>query len=387
MDNHNTTSTNVFEILATADKELVHSSMLKFLLLDERFKLNEYFVLPQHNNLNVILEYSEKVDNKRLRFDIVGCESSEKLNDEQKPKGIFNKDSKVKPIFIIENKFKATPTKNQLKLYDDFLKPYKPDREIKKILMVFMRQQVPSVVQDYCCDNKWLIKSYFDFDNNDSLYNFLIDLKIDNSALDTNTKYIIRSYISYLRKYYDAIKELISCTNYVEFNPDNRFIHSQYMMYLQAKIADKANDIIKAKGFNVTNDGGGNTIPNVAFWNKVTSPELEKVIKWISFGIDGNSFKLSVHYLRSENELFNKKIKPVTDAVTPITENLKTLVFTTLKKTEVKQNDTSNKDKTSCYSLFSFQANENIPVEDIIQESAFVLEAFLNHEVFTSDAK
>jgi hypothetical protein len=67
MDNHNIT-TNVFEILATADKELVHSSMLKFLLLDDKFKLNEYFQLPKYNNLNIILEYSEKVEKKKVAF-------------------------------------------------------------------------------------------------------------------------------------------------------------------------------------------------------------------------------------------------------------------------------------------------------------------------------
>jgi hypothetical protein len=319
-----------------------------------------------------------------LRFDIVGCESDEKLSEEQKQNDIFNKNSKVKPLFIIENKFKATPTKKQLELYDAFLK--EKEAKIPKILMVFMKQQVPSVVREYCEANKWIIKSYFDFENNDSLCNLLMNADMDNMELDNNTNFIIRSYTSYLRKYYEAIKKLIESSNYVEFKPDNRFIHSQYMMYLQARIANKAEKIIKEKNFNMTNDGGSNTIPSVAFWNTVTSPELKEIIKWLSFGIDGNSFKLSVHYLRIKSELFKEKIDTIVEKTTPITKDLKTLKFS-LKKTEVKQKDTSNKDKTSCYSLFSFQADEKLLINDIIQDSAVILEAFLNHKVFNSDTK
>ena len=104
---------NIFQILSAGDKELVHSSMLKFLLEKYPLFLEEFLgdKFEHISEISIDLEISDKVladgINKRLRFDLVV------------------KDESRKWLFAIENKFKATPTVYQLKLYDKYFEQQK----------------------------------------------------------------------------------------------------------------------------------------------------------------------------------------------------------------------------------------------------------------------
>jgi len=348
---------NIFEILSVYDKELVHSAMIKFFMVHYNEFSKEYFGIEQFDIIE--LEKSIKVAGKRIRYDIM----------------VY--DNEKKPIMIIENKFKATPTTKQLELYD---KSFNECNNIKKILMVFMKQQIPSVVQEYCENNKWNIKAYFDIESSESLYNYLKNSN-NNKMNDLDLNFIIDSYKNFLEKYFNDINEIVNKKNYVPFNPINRFIHSQYLAYIQSKIANKAK-INFQKDFEMTNDGGGNTIPSVAFWSKVTSSSLKEVVKYIAFGIDGDSIKISIHYLRSSNkEVVEEIINNTITKFKPIVECCKILKFQE-KRRSVNQKNGSEVGKTSCYSFFTCIINNSYSIEDIVEESATLMVSVLDNEFF-----
>lgn len=191
---------NIFNILSAGNKELVHSSMLKLLCEIREFDFIKRFlsIEDKHENLKIILEKSERViinengKGKLIRFDLLG-ESHDKVH------------------FLIENKFKATPSVKQLELYDKTKK-----NRTKKFLMVFHTNQVTSDVRIYCEQNGWELRSYFsDGDSeNQSLLSFLISLSV-NDSLAENLKLLISEYTNYLKSIHEDIQHLKNNSNYI----------------------------------------------------------------------------------------------------------------------------------------------------------------------------
>jgi PD-(D/E)XK nuclease superfamily len=349
---------NIFNILASADKELVHSAMLKF-ILDSDYLANDFLTnVIGISNLqfkgNTELEQSDKnpQTNKKIRFDLLIRSS---------------KDNKT-PILLIENKFKATPTVEQLKLYDDYFES-KGIHDIHKVLFVFSKSQLSTNVSDYC-HNRWKVVSYVTFveskEGNHSLLSWLKDAKT-HPELDERSKLLINDYYDYLRSLEEEINKLVGNITYVRNkNKSNRFIHFQYLLYIQGLISKQ---LLGKESLNITadNDGGKNIIPSIAFWMGVTNANLKDVISAFA-SIDGNTFKLGINYYKNDKE-------DLSSMVTLLRDNWKTKKFKTLIPTKnnqsLKSADQSNKEKEdSVYAIFTFQIKQNAELTNIVSEIA-----------------
>lgn len=271
---------NIFNILSVADKELVHSSIIKLLL--ENSLINDFFPKLENTFGEIEVEISNKVDRKLLRLDILG----------------YSKDDPKKIEFIIENKFKATPTIEQLKLYDEFLSKRDASRSALKYLLVFCKTQVPSDVKKYCELNKWILISYFTFEDDDknSLLSFLEKMpKLD----DDKKQFLITEYRDYLLsikedlsflfkddKMYNS-RKLEQCSTNLKKLRDLKF---RYLLHIQSLLS---NNIIKLSDWEVTtsNDGGSRPVPSVPFWKGN-----------FMFTIDGDSLKIGFSYSHTNAE-------------------------------------------------------------------------------------
>jgi hypothetical protein len=349
---------NIFNILASADKELVHSAMLKF-ILDSDYLANDFLTnVIGISNLqfkgNTELEQSDKnpQTNKKIRFDLLIRSS---------------KDNKT-PILLIENKFKATPTVEQLKLYDDYFES-KGIHDIHKVLFVFSKSQLSTNVSDYC-HNRWKVVSYVAFveskEGNHSLLSWLKDAKT-HQELDERSKLLINDYYDYLLSLEKEINKLVGNISYVEYTTEsNRFIHFQYLLYIQGLIS---NQLLGKESLNITanNDGGKNVIPSIAFWMGVKNINFKGVDSAFA-GIDGNTFKLGISYDKNDKEYLSEVVRLLKN-------NWKTKNFKTLLLTENNRNLKSLKDPNtqkphSVYSIFTFQIKQKTELTDIVSEIA-----------------
>lgn len=204
---------NIFHILSAGDKELVHSSMLKF-LIEESSSFHKEFLGKEFENLSEIsikLETSGNVSddgrNKRLRFDLLGYD---------KPK-----DGKL--LFAIENKFKATPSVHQLELYDKYFDENKNKLHSKftKYLIVFSEDQIPSDVRKYCDDShsKWVIRPFFSFGQNKPKLLDFLQTQISKSNLPcSKERFLIKEYKEYLESIYKILNHYIASPTYYSYN-------------------------------------------------------------------------------------------------------------------------------------------------------------------------
>lgn len=264
---------NLFNILSVADKELTHSSVIRLIIEQDGLFLNQFNI---NENSIIETEHSFKTgNNKSIRFDIIG----------------YNKeDTKVENInFFIENKFKATPTKAQLKRYDDFCK--EKCISPKKILMVYFSEQIPSDVKKYCKVNDWMVYPYFSTNNKESFIEFLEKNK-DKFVSDDKVKFLINEYIDYLNNSWSVLstkvnsKKLFVRSDFTDLDlayDRERDIWSRYLMHIQSLISEKINENIS---YDSTNDGGSRHIPSVVFWFDNGG----------YYGIDGDSVKLGMTY-------------------------------------------------------------------------------------------
>lgn len=308
---------NIFHILSAGDKELVHSSMLKFLIEENEIFRKEFLSDEfEHTQLYIKLEHSEKIkvenkvknelktNNKYIRFDLVV------------------QDKEGKWLFAIENKFKATPTVTQLKDYDSFFNKNRDKLHInfEKYLIVFNKEQIPSDVGNYCDDpaTKWEIRSYFDFNNPNSDEISVIKIlekinitKIDNSLLMT----LIHQYGDYLGSINSILKpcfensSLLSGDHFKDLaNRKQKYnilrdrdLWFRYLLHLQSLISKKvivATKINNEIEYNAStgNDGGSRPTPSVPLWGKKNK----------FFTIDGDSMKIGFWYNHSKSEIATK---------------------------------------------------------------------------------
>lgn len=276
---------NIFDLLSVGDKELVHSSMIK-LLMELRKADGSSFILERLGL--VVRPYSIKKEHKvaNNRFDLFfELESNNNIEE----------------YCVIENKFKAIPSVDQLE-------KYKPNEKhisySRKILFVLSKEFISESFKNQCKNNDWQLFYYFDFDENpsenDSLFglvemlsNNINDVKnIENDENDESgvsssndnvtahynnsvqdLKMLLIHYREHLQIYYDKLKKIIEPqTNSVvtafkkisEINENKTFYLRNYLFYIQSKI--ESEDILKI--FTPFNDGGTNTNPCVGFVSK-----------------------------------------------------------------------------------------------------------------------
>lgn len=162
---------NIFEILSKDDKELSHSSMIKFLISESDF-FSENLIQQNNKNLKICLEY--KLD-KKLRVDILVCTENK--------------------IIAIENKFKCLPQIEQLNSYSQKLNELFPNKEIAKYLLYFEKGN------NFNIPNDWNKITYED------IYH-LIEEYLKKEKILVDKEVLIRHYSESLKNYISRYKEL-----------------------------------------------------------------------------------------------------------------------------------------------------------------------------------
>lgn len=179
----NNSKFNIFNILEKDDKELIHSSFIKF-LLTENNSLYEYLELGNIKFNEPVLEKvylssTEANNTKRYRIDI-----EVKSSDDTK-------------ILIIENKFKSFPDQKQLESYNELYNQQHEGKEFHKILFCFD----PSIIS--FDKNGWKVIGYKD------LLEFIKKYYIDNNTYKNNDKHIfVTHYYDFLNNYYTIYSDL-----------------------------------------------------------------------------------------------------------------------------------------------------------------------------------
>lgn len=340
---------NIFNVLSVADKELVHSSIIKLLIDEKELNFTKKFLDMDAFSGDSKLEVVKKSDGKSLRLDIVG----------------FDETNETNYVFIIENKFKSTPTTIQLKEYDAI-------NEIngaKKFLLVFSKEQVPSDVLQHCEDNNWTIKSYFNFESSkrDSLLELLQEMpKLE----DVKKQYLITEYKEYLSSVNEDLDKLFENQSLLTskdiepyFENSNsqslklREVKFRYLLHIQAILSKKISDFLEWKVVT-SNDGGSRPIPSVPFWKRN-----------FMVTIDGDSLKIGFSYDHTKAE---------------IAEQLKNILIEKINDSGIindfsgKQiKNTIKKDKiSSVISLVSYDLRKWETKSDFIEDAALIFNTY-----------
>lgn len=342
---------NIFSVLSVADKELVHSSIIKLIIeLDTDFLQ----IFEVKDVLTIKTEVSKKTkDNKHIRFDIVGF-----LETDTQQHNI---------VFFIENKFKATPTVDQLELYDKYFR--EQHHSPTKVLMVYFSEQVPSDVQAYCEGNNWHIYPYFSTKNDKSFFKYLVDHSI-NISKNEKIIFLIKEYIQYLERSWAVLFEIIQSPDlftceminkYENINDRKRDIWFRYMLHLQSLISKK----IKIN-YNSTNDGGTRHIPSIAFWFYNNS----------YFSIDGEIVKLGfVYNKQNKTKLDNLRAKLANNkdiAKGIIVENIE------YKVNQGESKDKSEDERYSVIYLLSFNLKSYNNKEAFVESMGRIINRYYN---------
>lgn len=261
---------NIFNVLSVADKELVHSSIIKLLIDEKELNFTQTFLDIDGFSGISKLEDVKKSNGKSIRLDVVG----------------FDETNKTNYVFIIENKFKSTPTTIQLKEYD----AVNEINAAKKFLLVFSKEQVPSDVLQHCEDNHWTIKSYFNFESSkkDSLLELLQEMpKLE----DVKKEYLIKEYQEYLLSIKEDLKKLFTnqtllTSKNIEYSQSLKLreVRFRYLLHIQALLSKKITNFVEWK-IITSNDGGSRPVPSVPFWKGN-----------FMYTIDGDSLKIGFSY-------------------------------------------------------------------------------------------
>ena len=269
-------SFNIFEILSKDDKELSHSSFIKFLLdQEDGFFLEQLFGVKEKPS-DIILEHSlilkrEKEKNKKLRLDIL--------------LKFHNK------TIAIENKFKCLPTVKQLENYTKALSD-----NTDKYLFYFAEGN------DFKLPADWKTITYQKF------YNLIIeylewlksvDITEDSKRQILNEKIIfIQHYKHSLKIYidrYHALKE--SDENQllrIFTKPQNRKEEIQYKFWLKLMYHELAL-LLNKEELNAWVDSGSTYLPVI----NVPVPEWKSIINGNSYEfviqLNGSKLKFYAH--------------------------------------------------------------------------------------------
>jgi hypothetical protein len=292
---------NIFQILSVANKELTHSSMIGF-LINEGFNFFEdicenderKFVINFEVAAKLKYEENNKLKTKTVRFDIViNLNDSDNLLEE--------------PFMIIENKYKATPTQDQLKLYDAYFD--QKEKSPIKVLMIFFEEQIPSDVKNYCEIHNWKIKSYFSVKESDSSFFCYLNNVDSEFYRNTNKKkqiYLFDEYRAYLKTIQSEIRTIFNDPNILsnEYFKDNRDLQFKYLLLIQSRISNQIFEKDETIVFTSYNDGGSHKIPSVGLWFGQN----------FYLSIDGNRLKIGFSY-NQNNENNNARKKELTEYI------------------------------------------------------------------------
>ncbi len=373
---------NIFQILSSGNLELTHSAMVRLLLEPETYEgLNEKKELLIHffnktidHSFHIELEQSFKLKfngkDKRIRFDIllVGNPSEDKK----------------KPILgVIENKFKATPTETQLKMYDSYLTQHEyMDLEFKNLL-VFDINQVPSDVKKYAGDNKWNITGYFGANG------ILENLKKRQSKIrieDESIRVLIYNYVSYLEAIEAEINEIKNSPKYISYEEvkkqtasvlSHREIYFRYLLYIQSELSNSKvlKNHLSTSSFKSDNDGGKNNIPSIAFWFSNNSKKITPGVVGFYFGIDGDAMKIGIQYDRKNTNELEPFIAQISESLEQ-TLNCNTLSIEKNRRSMKTSNDEKKSNNLSVFSIFTFKLKSDNELKDQVLKD---LESIIIH--------
>jgi hypothetical protein len=361
---------NIFHILSSGNLELTHSAMIRLLLdreiydgLNENEDLLKYFFNKTiDNSFKIELEQSFKSNyngkEKRIRYDILFVgEPSE---------------NKKKPILgVIENKFKATPTKTQLEMYDSHLTQHGyMDLEFK-ILLVFDTNQVPSDVKKYGDDKKWNIICYF---GTNGILDKLNKLESEISIKDESIRVLIHNYVSYLNAIKSEIYEIKNSPKYISYEEvkkqtasvlSHREIYFRYLLHIQSELSNSTGlkNHFSTSGFKSDNDGGKNNIPSIAFWFSNNSKKITPGVIGYYFGIDGDSMKIGIQYDRKNTNELEPFIAQISES---LEQALKctTLSIEKNRRSIKTSNDEKKSNNLSVFSIFTFKLKSDNELKD-----------------------
>ena len=363
---------NIFDILSVADKELVHSAMLNFFIESDNWKGDffDFFELSKHKKdiFYPKLEYScefkgaKNTKKKRIRFDLV----------------LFRDKDQKKPILVIENKFKATPTVEQLKLYDEFISSEQNSfNGVTKILFVFSMDSVSGPVIEYC-KNNWEIIPYVKvIDNKPTLLEFL-DSKIKEikyCPTEEREKLFLHDYIKHLNEHQQKLSKLIKndVSKFPVYNEAiiSRFHYLQFLLFIQKEILKKIQKTnYESSTLSLYNDGGKNILPSVNFWLKIDEDSqgyiYEIGIRAAYASIDGDIFRLGFYY--DKEQIVREVYKNQRDEFfSHLKESLVPLFEKKVKFREFHSNKSSNNKGESVFSVMTCNLSR-LERDDVVEE-------------------
>jgi hypothetical protein len=166
---------NIFKVLEKDDKELIHSSFIRFLITEHRSFCKSFLGDSDICFQAPVLEKSYTLQKSKRRIDIEA----------------ISIDSGT--VLIIENKFKCFPYKQQLDSYDSIYDHYHKDKRKFKLLFCFDKTLVSF-------KSSWLIYDYSD------LLEFISKNCLENTQ--PIKQVFIKQYYEFLNEYFLHYKSL-----------------------------------------------------------------------------------------------------------------------------------------------------------------------------------
>ena len=253
---------NFFTILSKDDKELIHSSFIRFLLQDA--STSEFVVS------NLFPAFSDLLNRDSIALEKV---YNYKITDEKgKKKGkriridLHAESDNGQSLLIIENKFKSFPYIEQLEIYDERLQESHGVKNIVKYLLCFDKDIIPFEKEN------WHFISYQD------LLRTLNQL-LENVELEPDKRLFIKHYIDFLSEYfsqYERVKESCGYLFSDTRNDNNKF----WIRLINAMARLKLQEYFKGKNITVAfvvNPGNTNVpLINIipSHWNRSNETEI-----------------------------------------------------------------------------------------------------------------
>lgn len=252
-------SFNIFKVLEKDDKELIHSSFIKYLLENYGCYFYKYLFNLEHDNYKTP-ELEKSYEKQRLDIEIISNDNKE--------------------IVVIENKFKTFPHKEQLKRYDKILKKYHKDKKKHKFVICFDSNSLTFY------NENWTFISYSE------ILEVINKFLISTQNISNDEKLFINHYCIFLNQYYydyshnlNNLKELLENPN----DKISRFWLRLFYSNVQNKIEQKFLD--KEVEVSFDSDTGKTSVPLVNIKPKHWKINgIEKVIQF-----QGNDVKFYIH--------------------------------------------------------------------------------------------
>lgn len=326
---------NFFTILSKDDKELIHSSFLRFLLTDEftsDFVLNELF--PEFNaSLNLVSVDLEKV----YSYQVMGEHGRPKTKRIRLDIEAQSEDGQT--ILLIENKFKTFPHEEQLNLYDERFRVNYPNKTIVKYLLCFDKTIIPFIRTD------WQFISYQEVLE-------VVQSLVATISLEPDKKTFIQHYIDFLQPYLIEYVKLKDNCGYLFFDgkkDENKF----WIRHINAIARLKLERYFSEKGVLVhfSVNPGNTSVPLLDIY-----PQHWNKDEHVTILIQVQDNCLKYYYHSNEHTEFNKLLLDVQNGIFDLTGKLN------------KQN--ANRGKTN----FIYMEK----LEKSIQNSKFDVDDFVN---------